>query len=108
MLVRSWTNCDSPDDMEVGLGYEKDNKNDRIDDEKEAACPDETTPDDMEVGAGDEKNYKNDKLDDEKEAACPDEETREGENTESVIPTVNDAKGTDITISVDMEEGVEK
>ena len=62
----------------------------------------------MEVGTGDEKNDKNDKLDDEKEAACPDEETSEGENTDYVIPTVNDKEGTDITISVDMEEGVAK
>ena len=52
--------------MEVGVGDEKNDKNDRFDDEKEPACLDDTTPDDMEVGAGDEKNDKNDKLDDEK------------------------------------------
>ena len=62
----------------------------------------------MKVGVGDEKYDKNDRLDDEKEAECPDEETSEGENTDSVIPTVNDSEGTDLTISVDMEEGVEK
>ena len=59
--------------MEVGVGDEKNDKNDRLDDEKQAACPDDTTPDYMEVGAGDEKNDKNDRFDDEKEAACPDE-----------------------------------
>ena len=30
-------------------------KNERLDDEKEAACPDDTPPDDMEEGVGDEK-----------------------------------------------------
>ena len=50
---------------------------------------------------------KYDTLDDEKEAACPDEEKSEGENTYSVIPTVNDAEGTYLTISVDIEDGVE-
>ena len=94
--------------MEVGVCDEKNDKNDRFDDEKQASCLDDTTPDDMEVGAGDDKNDKNDKLYDEKQAACPDEETSEGENTDSVIPTVNDAEGTYLTISVDMEEGVGK
>ena len=37
-----------------------------------------------------------------------DEETSEGENSDYVIPTVNDAEGTDLTISVDIEEGVVK
>ena len=35
-----------------------------------------------------------------------DEETREGEKTDSVSSTVNDAEGTYLTSSVDMEEGV--
>ena len=65
----------TPDDMEVRVGDEKNDKNDRIDDEKEAACPDDTTPDDMEVGVGDEKNDKNDRFDDEKEPACQDDTT---------------------------------
>ena len=33
----------------------KNDKNNKLDDEKEAACLDDTTPDDMEVGVGDEK-----------------------------------------------------
>ena len=41
--------------MEVGLGDEKNDKNDRLDDEKEAACLDDTTPADTEVGVCDEK-----------------------------------------------------
>ena len=53
----------------------KNDKYDRLDDEKEAACPDDTTPDDMEVGAGDDKNDNNDKLYDEKEASCLDDTT---------------------------------
>ena len=44
----------------------KNYKNDRLDDEKEAACLDDTNPADMEVGAGDDKNDKNDKIYDEK------------------------------------------
>ena len=63
----------TPDDMEVRVGDEKNDKNDRIDDEKEAACPDVTTSDNMEVGVGDKKDDNNDRLDDEKEAACPDD-----------------------------------
>ena len=42
--------------MEVGVGDKKNDNNDRLDDEKEAACPDDITPDDTEVGVGDEKN----------------------------------------------------
>ena len=34
--------------MEVGVGDEKDGKNERLDDEKEEACSDDTPPDDME------------------------------------------------------------
>ena len=37
-----------------------------------------------------------------------DEETSDSENSDSVIPTVNDAEGTPLTISVDIEEGVVK
>ena len=33
----------------------KNDMNDRLDDEKEAACQDETNPADMEVGVGDKK-----------------------------------------------------
>ena len=49
--------------MEVDVGDEKNYKNDILDDEKEAACPDDTPPGDMEVGVGDEKNDKNDRID---------------------------------------------
>ena len=94
--------------MEVGAGDEKNDKNDKLDDEKKKVCPDDTTPDGMEVGAGDEKMTRMINLMMKKEAACPDEETSEGENTDYVIPTVNDKEGTDLTISVDMEEGVAK
>ena len=41
--------------MEVGVCDEKNDKNDRFDDEKEATCLDDTTPDDMEVSVGDKK-----------------------------------------------------
>ena len=41
--------------MEVGAGDEKNDKNDKLDDEKEAACLDDITPADMEVGVGDKK-----------------------------------------------------
>ena len=61
--------------MEVGIGDEKNDKNDRLDDEKEPACQYDTTPDDMEVSVGDEKNDRNDRLDDEKEPACLDDTT---------------------------------
>ena len=53
----------------------------------------------MEEGVGKKIDDKNDRID---------KETSEGENTDSVITTVNDAEGTDLTISVDMEEGVDK
>ena len=53
----------------------------------------------MEEGVGKNIDDENDRID---------EETSEGENTDSVITTVNDAEGTDLTISVDMEEGVDK
>ena len=41
--------------MEVVVGDEKNDMNDRLDDEKEAACLDDTTHADMEVGAGEKK-----------------------------------------------------
>ena len=55
-----------PDDMGEGVSETKDDRNEIIYDEKEAACPDNTHPYDMEVGVGDEKDDKNDRLDDEK------------------------------------------
>ena len=45
------------------------------------------------------KNDKNDRID---------EETSEGEKKDSVSTTVNDTEGTDLTLSIDMEEGVGK
>ena len=45
------------------------------------------------------QNDKNDRID---------EETSEGERTDSVSNTVNDAECTDLTPPVDMEEGVGK
>ena len=61
--------------MEVCVVDEKNYKNDRFDDEKEATCLDDTTPDDMEVSVGDKKNDMKDRFDDEKEAACLDDTT---------------------------------
>ena len=40
--------------MKEGVGDEKDDKNERIDDEKEAKCPDDTPPDDMKEGVSNE------------------------------------------------------
>ena len=74
--------------------YDDDEKNDA---EKKAECPVLAPPVDMEKGIG-LKNDKNDIID---------EETSEGEKTDSVITTVNDTEGTDLTISVDKEEGVD-
>ena len=53
----------------------KNDNNDRLDDEKEASCPDDTTPDDMGVGNDDDKNDKNDQINDEKDVTCPDDIT---------------------------------
>ena len=53
----------------------------------------------MEECVGKKTNNKNDRID---------EETSKGKNSDSVIPTVNDAEGTSLTISVDIEEGVVK
>ena len=47
--------------MEKGVGDEKDDKINRIDDEKEAECPNITPPDDPEEGVGDEHNNKNER-----------------------------------------------
>ena len=58
--------------MMVVAGDDKNEKNDKIDYEKEVACLDDTTPDDTDVGNYDDKNDKNDKIYDEKEAACLD------------------------------------
>ena len=52
--------------MGEGLSGTEADMNERIDDVKEAGCPDNSPPDDMEVVLGDEKNDKNDRLDDEK------------------------------------------
>ena len=45
-----------PEDMGEGVSGTKADRNERIYDVKEAACPDDTTPDDMVVVVGDEKN----------------------------------------------------
>ena len=42
-------------------------RNDKIYDEKEVACLDDTTPADMKIGACDDKNDKDDKIYDEKQ-----------------------------------------
>ena len=41
--------------MEEGVGDEKDDKNERICEGKEAECPDFTPPDNMEEGLGEKK-----------------------------------------------------
>ena len=48
--------------------WKKDNKNERIDEGKEAKWPDVTPHDDMEEGVGDEKDNKDERIDEEKEA----------------------------------------
>ena len=48
--------------MEVVVGDDKNDKNDKIYDEKELVCLDNTTPDDMKISAGDDKNDKDDKI----------------------------------------------
>ena len=58
--------------MEECVGDEKDDKNDRIDDEIEATCPDVTPPDIMDGDVGEEKDDNDENNDDEKEAECPD------------------------------------
>ena len=45
--------------MKEGEVDEKDDKNERIDEEKEAECPDVTPSDYMEEGVSDEKDEKN-------------------------------------------------
>ena len=45
--------------MEEGVGDEKVDKNEWLDDEKEAKCPDVSPPADMEEGVGDEKDDNN-------------------------------------------------
>ena len=54
--------------MEEGVGEKKDDKNEIIDEGKEAACPDGTSPDDMEEGVGEKQDDKNVIIDEEKEA----------------------------------------
>ena len=48
---------------EILTSQKQDDKNFRINEEKEAACPDGTPPDDMEEGVGDEKDDKNVRID---------------------------------------------
>ena len=45
--------------MEEGVGEKKDDKNEKIDEEKEAECPDGTPTDDMEEGVSERINDKN-------------------------------------------------
>ena len=48
--------------MDKGVGDEKYDKNERIDEGKEAECPDGTPTDDMEEGVSERKYGKNGKL----------------------------------------------
>ena len=104
MNDEEWTDLTPSVDMEEGVGKRKYDKNDRIaeekhdndeknDDEKEAEFSVLAPLVDMEEGVGKKIYDKNDRID---------EETSEGENTDSVITTVNDAEGIDLTIYVDM------
>ena len=45
--------------MEEGISERKDYKNERIDEVKEAECPDGTPPDDIEEGVSERNNDKN-------------------------------------------------
>ena len=115
-----------PDDTEEFVGDEKYDNNNRINNEIEVTRLDVTTPDSMARGAAEEKDEDDEINYDEKEAECPvltppvymeecvgkkiddkndiiDENTSEGENTDYVIPTVNDAEGTDLTFYFDKE-----
>ena len=85
--------------MYRGAAEEKDEDNETNDDEIETESPVLTPPVDMEECEGKKTNNENDRID---------EETSEGENSDYVIPTVNDAEGIYLTISVDIEEGVVK
>ena len=58
-----------------------------------------TPPVDMEEYEGKKKYNNNDRIY---------EETSEGENPDSVVPTVNDAGGISLTIPVGIQEGVMK
>ena len=53
----------------------------------------------MEEYEGKKTHNKNDSID---------EETSEGENPDSVVPTVNDAEGISLTIPVGIQKGVMK
>ena len=53
----------SSDDMEEGVGEKKDDKNEIIDEEKEAAFPDGTPPDDMDEGVGEKQDDNNVRID---------------------------------------------
>ena len=58
-----------------------------------------TPPVDMDEYEGKKTYNKNDRIN---------EETSEGENSDSVVPTVNDAEGISLTITVGIQEGVMK
>ena len=79
--------------------WRKDDIDEKNDYEKEVECPVLTPPVDMEEFVGKKIDENNDIIDEGKS---------EGEKTDSVITTVNDAEGTYLTISVDIEEGVGK
>ena len=53
----------SPVDMDEGLNYRKDDKNEKDDYEKEVECPDDTSPVDVEDGVSDRKDDNNEKND---------------------------------------------
>ena len=82
--------------MDRGAAEEKDEDNETNDYEIETESPVLTPPVDMEECEGKKTNNQNDRID---------EETSEGENSDSVIPTVNDAEGTSLTIPVGIEKG---
>ena len=85
--------------VDIGAAEEKDEDNERTDDEMETENPVLTPPVDMEEYEGKKTYNKNDRID---------EETSEGENPDSVVPTVNYAEGISLTIPVGIQEGVMK
>ena len=89
-------NVTTPDSMDRGIAEEKYKENETKDDEIETKNPVHTPPVDMEECVGKKINNKNDRLD---------EETSKVDNSDSVIPKVNDAERTSITIPVGIEEG---
>ena len=89
-------NVTTPDSMDRGVAEEKDEENETKYDERETENLVHTPLVDMEECEGKKINNKNDRLD---------EEPSEGDNSDSVIPTVNDAEGTSLTITVGIEKG---